>query len=332
MPAVALVRSTSLLPVYRFVEQGGSRLAPIRQRLQPAFREPEMLVPVCLAGAIVEGAARASGVEDLGHQLGRATAITGFGEWGTMIARSLTLADFVRLAIGRYRQFNSGYRLWTVVRGHEASIHLRYAGSLREGRRHAYDLALILWLGAFRELLGPSWRPAWIHLEGAPPRHAAELAALASHGIEFEQQDMAFSFPAHLLARRHAPGPLGAPWRGGPVPASDFLGSVYQLAESLLRLGSLDLAAAAEATGSSERSLQRHLAACGVSFSTIVERVRYQAACRMLADPRHRVIDVATELGYLDAANFTRAFRRWAGVSPQLYRYANVTLASDAAR
>jgi AraC-like DNA-binding protein len=40
----------------------------------------------------------------------------------------------------------------------------------------------------------------------------------------------------------------------------------------------------------------------------------------MLADPRVKVIDVSNELGYSDSANFTRAFRRWSGVAPQLFR------------
>jgi hypothetical protein len=40
----------------------------------------------------------------------------------------------------------------------------------------------------------------------------------------------------------------------------------------------------------------------------------------LLADRTLRVIDVSTELGYGDSANFTRAFRRWTGVSPQVFR------------
>jgi AraC-like DNA-binding protein len=39
-----------------------------------------------------------------------------------------------------------------------------------------------------------------------------------------------------------------------------------------------------------------------------------------LRRPDLKLIDVALESGYQDPANFTRAFRRWAGVSPTDYR------------
>jgi AraC-like DNA-binding protein len=53
-----------------------------------------------------------------------------------------------------------------------------------------------------------------------------------------------------------------------------------------------------------------------------LDQVRFERARKLLADRRACIIDVAFELGYTDQSNFSRAFRRWAGISPGAYRQA----------
>jgi len=59
-----------------------------------------------------------------------------------------------------------------------------------------------------------------------------------------------------------------------------------------------------------------------LGFVRLVDEARFQAASRLLRDPSIRIIDISVELGYKDSANFTRAFRRWAGVPPLAFRRA----------
>jgi AraC-like DNA-binding protein len=70
----------------------------------------------------------------------------------------------------------------------------------------------------------------------------------------------------------------------------------------------------------STRTLKRRLAEQGSSFSAIVDEVRRQRALLLLEDRRLAVEEVAARLGYSDAANFTRAFRRWTGKTPVAFR------------
>ena len=76
----------------------------------------------------------------------------------------------------------------------------------------------------------------------------------------------------------------------------------------------------ARVLGMNVRKLQRRLAAVGTSHSRIVDEVRFEAACRLLGYPGRSVADIASALGYLDPAHFTRAFTRWAGMTPRAYR------------
>ncbi len=68
------------------------------------------------------------------------------------------------------------------------------------------------------------------------------------------------------------------------------------------------------------RTLQRRLAEAGTTYRRIVDDVRFEAACRLLEDPRRSLAEIASILGYSDPANFTRAFTRWSGTTPRAYR------------
>ena len=115
-----------------------------------------------------------------------------------------------------------------------------------------------------------------------------------------------------------AVGPLQS--LAATAPPTTFAGSVGQVVASLLRGGNVDIASVAEYAGVSVRTLQRHLGDEGRSYSQIVDEVRFDLARRLLRRPDLKLIDVALESGYQDPANFTRAFRRWTGVSPTDYR------------
>ncbi len=70
----------------------------------------------------------------------------------------------------------------------------------------------------------------------------------------------------------------------------------------------------------SPRTLIRRLAEQGTSFRQLLESRQREAACSMLSQARYSVSDIAIHLGYSDAANFGRAFRRQTGQSPGHYR------------
>jgi AraC-like DNA-binding protein len=73
----------------------------------------------------------------------------------------------------------------------------------------------------------------------------------------------------------------------------------------------------------SERSLQRRLTDSGTSFRQLQEETRFDLAKKFLHTTDSSVTEIGFELGYTMPANFSRAFQRWAGVSPRQYRQVN---------
>ncbi|MFN3582065.1 MAG: AraC family transcriptional regulator ligand-binding domain-containing protein [Pseudomonas sp.] len=82
--------------------------------------------------------------------------------------------------------------------------------------------------------------------------------------------------------------------------------------------------------GLSERTLHRRLAAEGYPFRLLDERVRRNLAERLLDDSTLGLDSIAQQLGYAEAASFSRAFKRWAGLSPDQWRRKRASQPIDA--
>ena len=68
------------------------------------------------------------------------------------------------------------------------------------------------------------------------------------------------------------------------------------------------------------RSLQRRLRAEGTSFAALQDRARFEAAVAALGAGDIDLESLSEQLGFSDRRSFTRAFKRWTGVSPSSYR------------
>lgn len=101
-------------------------------------------------------------------------------------------------------------------------------------------------------------------------------------------------------------------------------GSVLAKLERLLTAhlgqGEVTLAALAAELKISPRTLQSRLEDSGLSFRSVVERVRKHQAERYLGDPRLSLTQIAQMLGFANQTSFHHAFKRWTGQSPGEFR------------
>lgn len=97
-----------------------------------------------------------------------------------------------------------------------------------------------------------------------------------------------------------------------------MLSAVYDYLSDNIRCSST-LEQAAHAFAVSPATLKRYLARHGSHFQAELDQVRAHVSLRLM----HRGYDndgVARHLGFHDANNFRRSFKRWTGLTPMLLR------------
>jgi AraC-like DNA-binding protein len=118
---------------------------------------------------------------------------------------------------------------------------------------------------------------------------------------------------------------VGEAWNGASrvAHAEDdrFVVDVETAIRARLSSGKLSLRAVAGDLQLPPRTLQRRLGEGEQSYSALVRDIRCNAACLMLKDETMSIAQIGVRLGFEDPSNFSRAFRKWTGVSPQRWRH-----------
>lgn len=328
--AIPLVRTGALLPFVRFLDEIGAPCERLLEtaRLSPHIvQRPDAVFPLHQGLRFVDHAAHSQGVENLGMLVGQQTRILDLADLGRLLSPAMTLEAALALFVKVISLFSSGERLALGSRGDKAVFSHAFDFGEAAGRRHGDLFTLMLMIDLIRLAAGPGWRPpaVWLCVSEASRRKFYEN--MLGTAVFFAANCWAIVFDRSLLDERLRYCRPSALLAADPVevlrgaaPAADFVGSLRQVIASLLPHGNPRIGVVAEVANLSTRTLQRRLTAENRTYSGLLEEARLQAAMRLLRQNETKLVDVALELGYSDAANFTRAFRRWSGVPPRTAR------------
>ena len=297
--------------------------------------DPDGLIPVDEHLCILEAAAAAAGSASFGLEVGRRSRLDSQGAFGRRILQAPTLSA----ALASFCRFMpwqaSSAHFWLV----ECCDRIWFCRSQQKGTERQLRLQeqriVMRMINLVRLSAGPRWAPETIQLCAGPEPRLEETAFLSGVAVRYRQPYTAVAVPRCLLGfpfARPAAASEGIDRElRASAPARDFAGSVEQVIQSLLLVNGTKIEAVAEIAGCSVRSLQRRLARQGFHYSDLVDRARFGLAARRLAANDGTMIDIALGLGYADHSHFSRAFRRWAGISPREYRRSHALLSQGSA-
>ena len=190
-----------------------------------------------------------------------------------------------------------------------------------------YDLQCLL--SIIRLAAGPAWTPGKIRVCATSSEVFGEVEEFAACEVHRSRKTTAIAFPLSFFSKR-LDAPLGA-MRMKVEGNSDQItftvnatAAVEAVMHSLAGFEAVPvLDSMAERFGVCGRTLQRALEAEGASFRDLIDRLMYRRATNLLMGDKLPIKSIASELGYSSAASFVRAFRRYSGTTPAVFRREN---------
>lgn len=266
---------------------------------------------------------------DIGLRLGRQQTIGNFGLLGLAMMTARTFGDAV--AVGLQYSPVSGSLMDLELDDSEPGTLALVA------KPRAPDDAILPFLCEelfastlmlCRGLLGPSFRPLRLELAYPAPSYAREYEALFECEVRFGMpRNRELIDPAWLSRRLPAWNPVSAQQAlalcraqmpRGPA-SGEIVVAVRQLLRARLHEGPAlgDIAAELHLT---ERTLRRQLLAAGSGFRILHDEVRSERARELLRGSDLPIAQVGASVGFRDAREFRRAFKRWTGTTPSAMR------------
>ncbi len=291
--------------------------------------DPKVMISDGVYYDMLEGIAAEVDATALPLRVGASMRLDEYGALGLAFKAATTLgASYAR--VERYA------RLWTSVVEYELRPHARGTlfilhrhGARRLGMRLSNEATLASAISIARQVSPVPVAPLEVLIRHPAPRSVTAHTEWFGAPIRFEADLDAVLFSRETLAQ---PNILGDAGISGYLASqldkelsevADEASLVVQTRDAIaqaLSEGAPKMAEIARDLGLSARSFHRRLSEHGLSFQTLTEETRRDLAEGLLRDDRHSLAEIAFLTGFAEQSSFTRAFKRWVGMTPASYR------------
>ncbi len=289
--------------------------------------DPHVKVSYRQARTILLRALRELDEPGLGLVVGSRERLGSFGLLGLLMMTSATFGEAMREGVAHHEVCGSLMDMsFDELAGGDVALGLWPRFDDPQLQPFLCEEAISSSLMIASELLGPGFRLKRVELTYATPPHVALYRSILKTPVRF--------------GARHNRAVLDARWLAQPLPGANPLVArqALELCQAQLRQSRYhkhEIVAAVEgllrerleqqprigdiavALNLSERSLRRKLAAVGHAFREILDGIRTERALELLRGGSMPVMEVADAVGFSDAREFRRAFKRWTGISPR---------------
>jgi len=328
------VRSASLRGFAELVTDLGGNPADIARRVGmpgDALRSDEVPVEIDVSARALELAATELACPDLGLRLGDRQQLDGLGPLAVAIQHSPNLGDALECA----RRFLTLHNQGSTLALEDDPYGVRGVAGLRfvwhyEGRAYpqSMDKMLLNVHRVVQALTGGSYDLRTVELSYRPTAPVARYEEVfGGVRVNLDRPLTMLRMPRALLAQpivgaESAVREMAMFYLGSQTMPDDLAmtGRVRSALGALLGTGRISTRWVAAHLETSSRTLQRRLTAEDTTYAELLDEVRRERAMTLLAETMLPLSEVSAMLDFADQATFTRAARRWWGMTPSSKR------------
>ena len=298
--------------------------------LDPAsMQDPNARYPQASITRLWQLAVEATADPALGLDVGRQVNQTTFHALGYSLLASQTLEECFARLLRYFRIVSDAAELdFCRINDRQHKFVMHPVEGADQPSDAALDALLSVLIRLCRALAGADFRAAAIALRRPVPADAALYEKVFKAPLTFDAQETAIYFnSADLLARlpfanaelaRHNDAVLNRYL--AHFDKENMANRVHAILVELLPQGEPNQDKVASALHMSLRNLQRKLSDEGSSYKEILNSTRHDLALSYIKDRRYTISEITFLLGFSDSSSFTRAFKRWTGLSPSAFR------------
>ncbi len=281
-------------------------------------------------GQVMEACVEASRTQHFPFTLGETFAFDYLPDIGTFLATAPTLREAMRVFDWVRNLINPMIDFRLDESGGQAALELLSGdGPVSEQERYFVESIFASVVRFGRMLSSQLEHDARLQFRFAPPSYAHMYEPFFRIPVQFSQPRHAVEMPLARLdavldggfVQLHRQAEQRIVQKLATLPR--YTGLVAMIEEALAsepQLLGKGIDAVAKRVDIHARTLQRRLRDEGETFASILDRVRYRLAVRALQQDDCDLETISEQLGFSDRRSFTRAFTRWAGVSPSHFR------------
>ncbi len=289
--------------------------------------QPEKWVPAVEVARLLDLSAVQAECDDFGLRLAGFRRLSTLGPLSVVLREEPDLRGALDLLIRYQRNYNEALRMRVSEANAVVTIRLWFEFGEPAPVRHSLELAVAALHGILGQFLGPQWQPLSVCFSHGRPNDLRAHRRSFGPRLRFDHEFSGLLlYASDLDAKNAMSDPLLRPYAQrfletvGNARSATSVDRVRELVEFLLPLGRCSMEQVARSIGVDSRTLHRHLAREGESFTSIMHATRGALAERYLTNDRYTLTEVSQMLGFAAPSAFTRWFRQQFRSSPTKWR------------